>query len=1247
MPSFRGVTGEVAKAFAPAEKAADEAGKKSGESFTQRFSGALKGVATAAKVAGAAAGVALVSGVMSNINAEAATDKLGVQLGATGAESERLGKIAGGLYRDAYGEELGDVTDAVGAVVSSIDGMRGANDKAVTAMTAKTMSLASAFELDVGKAAQIAGQMVRTGFAKDAAGALDLLTVSLQNVPAAVREDLLDAVDEYGPFFQSLGMTGEQSMSLLAAGAAKGMYGIDKTGDSIKELTLRATDMAPPTKAAFEAIGADAHQMANNLLSGGKKGASAFQDMVQGLLSIKDPAKRANTAVDLFGTPLEDLSKAEIPGFLKSLQGVPGGMGQVSGAAQRLDTQLNDNTQTSITTMRRSVQGWIADLAGLPGPIGGSVAAVAAFGPAAVSTLAPLGMMVAAHKTAGAAAAASGAAQKRSMATIVGGWIKTAATSTASAIKIAASWLLTAGQAAATAVASMVAASARFVARWALMGAQALAHAARVAAAWLIALGPIGIVIAAVVGLVAVVIANWGRIKAATAAVWNWIKGATSAAWNWIKGAIGKVLGVIKAVVVGYFRAYFAVIKGVWNAIKTASQAVWNGIKAVVSGVVNAIRAVITTVFNAVKAVVTRVWTGIKTASVTVWNAIKTAVSTVANAIKTVVSTVFNAVKTVVTTVWNGIKSATSTVWNGIKSVITGAINTVKSVIGGISAVIGVIRDAFTSAKDAAVGKLQELINWVTGLPGKIISGLGNLGQALWSAGTDIIQGLIDGIKSMASNIVSALVGILPEPIQKFAGMLGLASPSKLFRRFGRDTIAGFVQGIKESRKGVGREITAVAAELRRGGRTGMARQLGEALRAHFDPRTRHDALIRRLRKAIADADSKADREELSERLTEAIAARDEVREGRRDELIEQVKKAVAEVNELRKARSSLFGTVSRALVKDLTGSRKDAAKAMADIARELRDVGRGGMARQLGRAFSTRLAGRITRRDELTERIKEAVEANKKLRAARRDLTKSIGDTLRGQRDLFGSAFEGLLPEPGSILARMRANLGALTKFRATLNKLVQKGFGADVVRQIAAQGVEGGTQMAEVLAKAAPKQVREINKTYAAIGKQATGAGSLVSGAMFNAGVRASDGLVKGLRSRRDRIANEIERIGETLVRSIRKALKIKSPSEVFAAIGDQIAAGLAAGIDRAGGEATAASERLADAVTSGAEQATVGPLRAATVSAVRGGDGAAAGVPNVRVFIGQRELTDIVRVQVDEAGTRQARALAYGRR
>lgn len=79
---------------------------------------------------------------------------------------------------------------------------------------------------------------------------------------------------------------------------------------------------------------------------------------------------------------------------------------------------------------------------------------------------------------------------------------------------------------------------------------QFLAGAARIAAAWFIAMGPVGWVIAIVVGLVALIIANWDTVKKWTLKIWgalpkdiqanllkiaNFVKSYMTKAWNDIK----------------------------------------------------------------------------------------------------------------------------------------------------------------------------------------------------------------------------------------------------------------------------------------------------------------------------------------------------------------------------------------------------------------------------------------------------------------------------------------------------------------------------------------------------------------------------------------------------------------------------------------------------------------------------------------------------------------------------------------
>lgn len=333
------------------------------DSAKGRIGGFAKFAAAGLAGAGLAAGAAFSASLVQAMDVEKANDKMAASLGLNEAQSAAMGKVAGALYRDAYGESMADVTAAVGAVRSSIQGMAKASDADLQKATATALNFAKTFDVDVARAAQVAGQAVSTGLAKDSGQAFDLLTSSLQKVPVAVREDVLDAVDEYGPMFASLGYSGEQAFAMLVDASAKGMYGIDKTGDAIKEFTIRATDMSTASSDAYARIGLDAADMATAIASGGEGAQEATQQVIDGLLAIKDPAEQANTAIALFGTPIEDLNINEVPKFLQSMRGMSGSLGDVAGSAEKMGETLNDNAATRIEAFKRKVMGLGVDLA--------------------------------------------------------------------------------------------------------------------------------------------------------------------------------------------------------------------------------------------------------------------------------------------------------------------------------------------------------------------------------------------------------------------------------------------------------------------------------------------------------------------------------------------------------------------------------------------------------------------------------------------------------------------------------------------------------------------------------------------------------------------------------------------------------------------------------------------------------------------------------------------------------------------
>lgn len=158
--------------------------------------------------------------------------------------------------------------------------------------------------------------------------------------------------------------------------------------------------------------------------------------------------------------------------------------------------------------------------------------------------------------------------------------IALAATSTATALKSVAAWLLMKG----SAVAGAAAHSAQVLAmigRWVLLGGQSLLHAARVAAAWVIAMGPVGWVIATIVGLVALIIANWDKVKRWTVNAWNAVTGFVSSAWGRIKSAVvsgaSNVVSFVSGLPGRFLRALGNLGSLLWNAGADMIRGLLNG----------------------------------------------------------------------------------------------------------------------------------------------------------------------------------------------------------------------------------------------------------------------------------------------------------------------------------------------------------------------------------------------------------------------------------------------------------------------------------------------------------------------------------------------------------------------------------------------------------------------------------------------------------------------------------------------
>jgi hypothetical protein len=472
---------------------------------------------------GAALGVGVGASFVSAMDVDAANDKLAAQLGIGQAEATKLAKVSANVYKNAWGESTEDVNDAIRGVYQNIGDVSKA-EGGLEGITTKVIALRDTFDQDLGGVTAAVGQMLKTGLVKNADEAMDIVTKGFQS-GVNKADDFLDTLNEYGTQFRDLGLDGATATGILKQGLESGARDADLVADAMKELNIRVQDQSAAK--GLQAIGLNAHDMAEAFAHGGPKAREALQTITDKLRGVTDPTKRYALAQQLLGTQSEDLSKA-----LYSIDPSTAvkGLGDVSGAADKMTKTLGDNPKAALEGFQRTATMTATQVAGtfitfamknkeIFGPLAGILAGVA------VAVLA----VSAAQKVYAAYTAIASAAQ-----TI---WNAEIWASTAALLANPMTWIV------------------------------------------------LGIV--ALVAAIVLIATKTTWFQQIWTAAWGWIKGAAFAVWDWIKTNWPYLLGIIAGPIglaVGW------VIKH-WDTVKqgtiTAWHAVVNFVKAVPGQIVS------------------------------------------------------------------------------------------------------------------------------------------------------------------------------------------------------------------------------------------------------------------------------------------------------------------------------------------------------------------------------------------------------------------------------------------------------------------------------------------------------------------------------------------------------------------------------------------------------------------------------------------------------------------------------------
>lgn len=578
---------------------------------------------------------------------------------------------------------------------------------------------------------------------------------------------------------------------------------------------------------------------------------------------------------------------------------------------------------------------------------------------------------------------------------------------------------------------------------------------------------PIGLIVIAIVALVAGFLYLWNNVEG--------FRNFFIAVWEGIKVVVGAVVSWITGTAVPF-------LSSAWEAIKTGLAAAW----AAIQPIFNVIKTVVMAVFGALKAYFTAMFTVYKAIFTTSWDVIKTVVTAVVGFIRTYIVTYFTIIKTVSTVIFNAVKTVITTAWNAIKAVIS-----------TIASVVGVVVSTFQRIYNAVKDKITAAINVVRSFPSKILGFFKGAASMLIRSGSDIVGGLLQGIRDRASAVLETvktfITDKIPAAVKK---LMGIESPAKVMIPLGRNITEGVAVGIRAG-----------------------SSELSAALGASFNPPT-----------LISSIESSRDK------LVAAV-----------DKSIKAVEKKFAK-NAKKKASKTEALNSQKAMLNSM------AASTIAFVNQQ-----------------SVALDAAAKKVDQYREALAKAQEDRATKTGERVQSVKDTGNL----SNLLGSG-----SNVNTIIKGLTKAATTAATFNDNLTTAISRGVSQQTINELVAGGVGSQAQVAKALANASDEQLAAVKEQQAKLGVAGQRFAEIGNQYFAEAGQQTANGLIAGLEAELPRAIAAAETLANSMVAAVKKQLGIKSPSTVFAAIGDNIAQGVTVGVQRSGADTLDAITGLVEA-------------------------------------------------------------------
>ena len=181
-------------------------------------------------------------------------------------------------------------------------------------------------------------------------------------------------------------------------------------------------------------------------------------------------------------------------------------------------------------------------------------------------------------------------------------------------------------------------------------------------------------------------------------------------------------------------------------------------------------------------------------------NIITTLSNAIINNLPKIIDSTLQIMLTIVKAITNNLPKIIESAGKIITSLVSGLIKGIPKILkSGIDLIVALCK-----------GIIQSIPNVTKAITDVIKGGIDTVKNKIsdWTnIGKDMIQGLINGIKGAAKSVVKAVSGVVGCAISSAKKLLGINSPSKLFRQFGEWTTEGYEIGINRGEPSVTRSV--------------------------------------------------------------------------------------------------------------------------------------------------------------------------------------------------------------------------------------------------------------------------------------------------------------------------------------------------------------------------------------------------------------------------------------------------------